>query len=260
MNVLEDNMGWLNLVLIVTPPLLLFGIGYLIRFRKMYWLISGYNTMSAAKKQKVDTEKLGVLMGNMCFIMGTLMFTGIMLIVLGQAAIGFIVMSGLVPVIIYILIAAQKYDGNNFDETGKMKTSTKFAIGAILAGLLVILSFVSYMVIQGFQPSAVTFDQTTLTISGSYGQSISLQDIQSLELLEQLPVIELRTNGSAIGERLRGHFRLRDVGQVMLYLKVGVPPYIVIKTAAQPIYLNLETAEQTQDLYNQIDTAWRGAQ
>ncbi len=248
-------MDWLDFVFMAAPTLLLFAIGYLIRFRKAYWLISGYNTMSAAKKQKVDTEKLGRLMGNMCFLMGAIMFTGILLIYFRLAVLGFIILGCLIPVILYILIAAQKYDGNNFDESGRMKTGAKIIVGSIVVGLLVLLSFVGSLVYQGFQPSAIAFDGAVLKISGSYGQSILVQDIQALQLTEELPVIEMRTNGSAIGDRLRGHFRLQDIGQAMLYLKIGNPPYVSIRTATQKIYLNLETPEQTQSLFSQIDKA-----
>ena len=248
-------MDWLEIVLMTSPPLILFALGYLIRFRKAYWLISGYNTMSAEKKQKVDTEKLGRLMGNMCFIMGILMFIGILLIYLRLAALGFIVLGGLIPVILYILIAAQKYDGNNFDEAGKMKKGAKIIIGSIVAGILLLLAFVGSLIYQGFQPSAITVDATSLMISGSYGQTIPVTEIQEVATIDTLPVIEMRTNGSAIGDRLRGHFRMQGIGQVMLYLKYGSPPYISIKTASQQIFLNLETAGQTQDLYIQIEKA-----
>ena len=66
----------MDFIILLFPPLILFLIGYLIRYRKMYWLISGYNTMSGEKKKKVDTENLGIFMGNICFILGILLFVG----------------------------------------------------------------------------------------------------------------------------------------------------------------------------------------
>lgn len=248
-------MDWFDIILLALPPLILFGIGYLIRFKKAYWLISGYNTMPAAKKLKVDTAGLGHLIGNMCFIMGAVMLVGILLIYLEQAAVGFIVLGCLVPVIIYILIAAQKYDGNNFDETGRMKTGARNAIGAIVAGLLLLFSFVGYLIYQGFQPTSIVVDRQSLTINGSYGQSIPVQDIVQIELIDTLPHIELRTNGSAIGSHLRGHFRVAEIGPAMLYLDAGKPPFIAIETAGQRIYLNLEEPEQTRDLFNELEQA-----
>ena len=248
-------MNWINTILLVLPTLILFGIGYLIRFKRAYWLISGYNTMSAAKKLKVDTAGLGRLMGNMCFIMGTDMFAGIMLIYLQQAVIGFVVLGCLVPVIIYILIAAQKYDGNNFDESGRMKKSARIAIGSILAVLVLMFSFVGYSIYQGFQPSSIAISGQSLIISGSYSQSIPIQDIRRIELIETLPAIELRTNGSAIGSRLRGHFRVANIGPALLYLDAKKPPFIAVDTAKQHVYLNLDEPGQTRELYSQLEQA-----
>jgi hypothetical protein len=72
------------LLIVLIPGLLLLVLGYLIRFRKMYFLISGYNTMSAEKKKNVDTAGLGTLMGNSLFVMSGLMFVGMTLMVLHQ--------------------------------------------------------------------------------------------------------------------------------------------------------------------------------
>lgn len=72
-------------------------IGWLIRFKKMTWLISGYNTSSAKKKAQYDTDKLCRYVGDFVFILaGVLALTGIALILTdesgGVALIGFCVL------------------------------------------------------------------------------------------------------------------------------------------------------------------------
>lgn len=47
-------MDGLSILLLFLPSAVLFGIGYLVRYRKAYWMISGYNTMPAEKK-KIET-------------------------------------------------------------------------------------------------------------------------------------------------------------------------------------------------------------
>lgn len=56
------------------PALLLLIIGYFIKFRKVTWLISGYNTSSKKSKEKYDLEKLCRLMGNFIFGLSFILF------------------------------------------------------------------------------------------------------------------------------------------------------------------------------------------
>ena len=246
-------MDWISILLLFLPSAVLFGIGYLVRFRKAYWMISGYNTMPAAKKQKVDVEGLGKLMGNMCFALATLFFIGILLINLKQPVAGLVFLGVTIPVIIYTLIAAQKFDGNTRRESGEMKTSAKITIGGLVLFLLFILGFVGFMVYQGVQPTSITFENDVLTIAGSYGQTIPRAEIKQVGLIEVLPEIQRRTNGSAVGDHLRGHFQLKDIGPAMLFLDRSQALFIRIETGSLTIYFNLATAEQTRQLFTALN-------
>ena len=57
------------------PATLLIIIGWLIKYKKVTWLISGYNTSSKEKKEQYDVDKLCKYMGNFLFVL-----TGIILI------------------------------------------------------------------------------------------------------------------------------------------------------------------------------------
>jgi hypothetical protein len=48
--------------------------GWLIKYKKVTWLISGYNTASAEKKKEYDIEKLCKNMGNFLFILAGIFF------------------------------------------------------------------------------------------------------------------------------------------------------------------------------------------
>ncbi|MFH5834709.1 DUF3784 domain-containing protein [Proteiniclasticum sp. C24MP] len=52
------------------PAGLLFLMGWLIRYKRKTWLISGYNTASKKEKEKYDLDKLTRLMGNFLFMLG----------------------------------------------------------------------------------------------------------------------------------------------------------------------------------------------
>jgi len=51
-------------------------LGYLIKYRKMYALIAGYNTMSTENKSEIDIEKLANLLKNVFFGMALLIILG----------------------------------------------------------------------------------------------------------------------------------------------------------------------------------------
>ncbi len=207
-------MNSFGFLILLFPPLVLFLIGYLIRYRKMYWLISGYNTMPAEKKKKVDTENLGVFMGNICFILGFLLFVGFLLISLEAFIPGYIVLALIFPGDhFYNHNAAQKYDGNTRTNSNKMKTSAKIVVGVIVVSIFALLGFVGSMIFKDMQPITVTLEQDSFRIDGSYGQEILYTDIQEIQIIDTLPEIQRRTNGSAAGTVLRGHFLLSEVGQ-----------------------------------------------
>jgi hypothetical protein len=245
-------MNGLGILILIFPPMVLFFIGYLVRFRKMYWLISGYNTMSADKKKNVDTENLGILMGNMCFILGCLLFIGFLFISLEAFIAGYIVLALIFPVIIFTIIIAQKYDGNTRTDSNKMKTSAKIVVGIIVISLLVLLGFVGSMLFKDMQPITVSLEPDSLRIDGSYGQEILYTDILEIQIIDALPEIQRRTNGSAAGTVLRGHFLLSQVGQAMLYLDREKPPFIYLATSEQKIYLHAATPELTRDLFDSL--------
>jgi Ca2+/Na+ antiporter len=65
--------------------LLLFVVGLFVKYKKVTWLISGYNTASKEKKAEYDVEKLTKHVGNFLFILaGTYLFWGILLLLLPQ--------------------------------------------------------------------------------------------------------------------------------------------------------------------------------
>lgn len=60
-------------MIFIVPAFLLFIIGYLIKYKRVTWLISGYNTSSQAKKDTYDLDKLCPLMGNFIFMLASIL-------------------------------------------------------------------------------------------------------------------------------------------------------------------------------------------
>jgi len=133
-----------------------------------------------------------------------------------------------------------------------MKNSSKVVMAIIVVLLLALFGFIGSMIFKEIQPISISLEQDRLTIAGSYGQSVPFADIQEIQLVETLPEIQRRTNGSATGYVLRGHFLMSEVGPVMLYLDREKPPFIYIETVNQKIYLSSATPELTRELFDTL--------
>jgi hypothetical protein len=105
---------------------------------------------------------------------------------------------------------------------------------------------------SGSRETEVTFSDSALTISGMYGLTISYADIIHADTLTALPGIRTRTNGFASGSILKGHFKLQDQSKVMLFIRKGIAPYILIKTRETTIYLNFGNPAKTREVYAKI--------
>jgi hypothetical protein len=125
--------------------------------------------------------------------------------------------------------------------------------GVILGGVVLVL----LPVIVQMRPPVVTVRADGFDVkSPFYGQAYRADEITSIELVPRLPRIEARTNGFAGGGLLRGHFRLRDLGDGKLFLDTGQPPYVLVRLREGFVILGLDAAERTTALYDEMARSW----
>jgi hypothetical protein len=213
--------------------------------------------MSAEKKKNVDTEGLGQLISNMCFALAGLFIMASLLMLLHQEALAGIAFSLILPVIIYTLINAQKYDGNTRNKYGKMKTGTKVVIGSVVGFLVITAIGVSILLYSSSRPTAYSVESGILKISGMYGQEVSIYKISELELKDTMPEVLLKTNGSALNTILKGNFRLRDIGATKLFIDKSKPPCVYLKWDSNVFFINCEDSEKTKELFNKLHDEWK---
>jgi hypothetical protein len=239
---------WLNIIIGAT----FFAIGAAVHIGKMYFLISGYNTMRKEKKANVDIRGLARLVGLFSYINGVIfILVGIL-----QAAgikIGmmfpfvFLMVSSLVMVVL-----SQRYDYNLFDEYGRLRRGAKTKLLIPAGIILVTLVFVAVMMFYSAQSTKVELQEEGLKIYGMYGDVYSWETIHDVKCLEALPLIEARTNGSALGSKLKGNFRAKEVGNVKLFVDEDIPPFIYFETGKNRIIFNLPDADETDSVYEKI--------
>ena len=120
----------------------------------------------------------------------------------------------------------------------------------ILAGLILPI----ILIISGGKETKYDFSDSSFTINGMYGLTVDYSKIILIDTISSLPKIKVRTNGYALGNTLKGNFKLYDQTKVKLFVEEGIPPYIHIKTDETDLYLNFKDPVTTSDLYKKIKT------
>jgi hypothetical protein len=88
-----------------------------------------------------------------------------------------------------------------------------------------------------------------------YGQEYAWPDVKDVGLVPRLPRILARTNGFAAAGVLRGHFRVEGLGAGKLFVDLGSPPFVLVRLREGYVIVNLETAEKTRALYDELARA-----
>lgn len=96
---------------------------------------------------------------------------------------------------------------------------------------------------------------TSLTVKGLYGLTINYQDIKTLDTISTFPSVKLRTNGISLANSLTGNFKLEGNEKAKLFIRYGIPPYIVIRTNNLNVYLNFADPVKSRQLFSTIKTS-----
>ena len=131
----------------------------------------------------------------------------------------------------------------------------KWAIAATIIIAIAVIVTIAFMMNRDSQPAEYTLEDARLTISCSFGVSVPLDEIEGLMLTETAPEIETKTNGASIGSVHKGEYRLADGSDAHLYIDTSIPLFIRFSQGDTLYYLNAESLEATQSLYDKIAAA-----
>ncbi|OJV66451.1 MAG: hypothetical protein BGO41_03205 [Clostridiales bacterium 38-18] len=224
---------------------ILFGLS--IHVFKMYSLIKHYRRMPVEKKAHVDIEGMTRFMGIVFYFDGILFLIAALLMAL-SIKVNLIAISVVIGVsLLFMAIYSMRFDGNLYDENHKLRK------GMLMQMLLPILSSVTVVIVVGililvnFQPVKVVLNENAMEIKGMYGGSYTYENMSHLKYLEVLPEITARTNGAAIGTRLTGHFKTKDMGSVKLFVNTNDKGYIYFEYEDKKVIFNqpIETLKET---------------
>lgn len=236
----------------ISAGLLFIGLGRAVHKLRWHWLIAGYNTMPKNKKANVDTDGLGRLIGFYAYGLGVGLMTLAVLVAFGAAWIMTPALMLFAVTTLFVLVKAQRFDHNLFDERGKLRKGAGKEMAWSFGGVALVLALLIVGTVFFAKPAEVLVGQDNIKIAGLYGGSYALSNIQSVELKDELPVITLRTNGLALGSILRGHFRAKDLGSVRLFVDANKPPFVYMHTNSGLIIFNTDSSDKTREVYMTI--------
>lgn len=244
------------MILLIMLPIasLLLLSALLIRFKKTYWMISGYNTMSEEEKRNVDAEKMGKSTSNSILVMSALVFIGGLFLYYNKDILGIISLMLILPVSLITVAVSQKYDNNYKGKEKKQNIIFTVAGFGIFFTLVIVLVFVSLS--TGSKMPSYAIKDETFTISGMSGESINLSDINSVELKSTLPGKIEKKSGFNFNKILKGRFT-SDIGDIKLFVDTSKAPFLYIKTGDEIIILNGKTNLETKKLYEELKASKR---
>jgi len=118
---------------------------------------------------------------------------------------------------------------------------------------VVIMAAVAVLMVVFSLPAKVTVLGEGVKIHGMYGELVRWDNIDSVRIIDELPTIQRRTNGSAIGSKLKGHFMTKEMGSVKLFVDTSKRPYILLETEGRKIIFNFDTPDETMKIFNEIN-------
>lgn len=219
-------------------------------------LINPYSSMSPERKALVDINGLKWWTAIILTVTGGLLiFTALLSFVkvIDEYTSGILLMVICLAMIIPLFIAMRRFNGFGRDRGGVLTPEQKKKKYSKLTWVILGLSMVSVVIIFLLvsKPSKIEVNEDAVSISGMYGRDIPLSEVVSVELLEELPPVALRTNGSSTGKYNKGHFRLKNGENCLLFTR-NQAPYIELRTTDNLYYINGDSEEETLELLSQI--------
>lgn len=126
----------------------------------------------------------------------------------------------------------------------------KINMGSIVKGVIIVL--VVALALLGLRPPSIAMNNNGFKIGGLYGKLYDWDKIVSVELLNQMPKIGVRTNGMDLGSTKRGYFNLDNYGSSTLYVNETHHAFITFKYLNRQVFVSFDDTEKANDLYESM--------
>lgn len=225
---------------------LFFLLGWAIRKKKAYSLISGFATRPLEEQQQLIENGYPQKTGAMLQITAVgmllllpLVFTDIKFAM--EIEFGFM---------LFFLLGGFVYL-SKFELPEKRKRSYIISTSFFV----VITGFVVGLYILGYQEYELIMKKQSFEITGMYGNEWEIQDIKRIELLEEMPKVTSKQNGFGLATLAKGYFTVTGYGRSLLFIQKDHAPYLYIELSNKKIFINNENPDTTKKWYQELNTA-----
>lgn len=229
---------------LIGMSLLFIAIGFIVTERNAKYTLSGYNLMNEEDGKRIDIKSY------LSFFRKFHVFLGVTLLIFG-AALTYLLNEnvGLIFLVVYpilaytyLVLASSKYS------KGLSAKWNKVGVFIMIGTLVFVAGFFGYL----FKENKLVFDAQRIEIKRIYGENLSQNQIESIELVNQFPNITYKTNGFALGSIKKGYFKTENGEMVKLILNSDNKPYILfIKSDGNKIYYSAKKAPN-EKIFNQM--------
>lgn len=141
----------------------------------------------------------------------------------------------------------------NTEEEYSSSGNSNFKLKNSYYAVAVILAIVVLFNLYEYQPVKIDFQKNHFEISGIYGSAINYSDIAAIDTISQMPGIEMKTNGFAVGRVYKGSFKLKNIGSASLFINLNTSPFVqLLLKNSHVIYFNLKDRQSTIDTFEKI--------
>ncbi|WP_370224138.1 DUF3784 domain-containing protein [Cytobacillus sp.] len=218
-------------------------LGWAVRFKKAYWLISGFASRPDEEKEKLIENKYPQKIGSLLFgtAIGMLMLVPLSFTEFRfgtEAQFGFM---------LFVLLGGLIYL-SRYEVLAKRKRS--YVIAIILS--IVTLGPLVYLTVSSQKGYEMAVAEDSFEISGMYGNEWTYEDIKSVQLLEVMPEVTWRQNGIGLPTLSQGHFKVTGYGSSLLFIQKDHMPILYIELKDEQIFVNSKDAAETQSWYDEL--------
>lgn len=130
--------------------------------------------------------------------------------------------------------------------------SPALTVGLTAVILVGVLVFLVYLFSATKNEAEVVVNGTSFEVKGMYGGTFSLKDISSIELKDTMPAVGAKTNGSGLGETMKGYFKVEGLGECLLFIDADNGPYLFITVGGKHIIMSYKDGEKTKQVYQEL--------
>jgi len=234
----------LLLIINIVLGIVFISLGFLINERNAASILSNMDKKSLEENKNFLLSNFVLFFRQFHFVLGGsfIVFAIFFYLFWGEDALGMLL--AFYPILAYLLFivkAKRFYSGNE-----------KMALNIAFWGLIITGISIGLLLFAGNNKSDVIFEETQFKITGMYGENISYLDIDSIQLVEMLPVIAFKTNGFALKTIKKGYFKLKNGEKVKLILNSMAKPYLYIKLkSGRKIYFST-SKEINKAIYHEL--------